>query len=199
MGDLEVVVENSPSLVPLSVSDVGEEPSSTDPPVSITSLIEFPALMKPTPTPSEPEPSTACTTETTDGEATTAKHSTAKHKVSTRRTASERYEESLDKVYADFVKFEGSRKLPHMEWNGADFVPQRPAPQPVLRVKATIMVAAHKKFGVVWKGSRRGLFDSKPVDSIADTGCQVPLAGVDFLEEIGCPKEFLVPTSHGIP
>ena len=153
--------------------------------------VEIPALAEP---PSmQSEPSTSNPIGTNDRETSSARRTTH-----TRRTESERYEQSLDKVYADFVKFEASRKLPHMEWDGSDFVPQRPAPQPVLRVNATIMVAAHKKFGVAWKGSRRGLFKSKSVDGIADTGCQVPLAGVDFLEEIGCPKEFLVPTSHGI-
>lgn len=115
-----------------------------------------------------------------------------------RRTTEERCEESLDKVYADFVKYDSKRKQPHMEWDGAKFIPQSPAPQPYVEVNATIMLAAHEKFGISWKGSRRGVYSSRSVEGIADSGCQTCLAGVDFLEKIGCPKDFLVPTGHGI-
>ena len=167
------MVEDSPPLAPSMV----EENPSTDP----------------SPTRPRPAFAAASSTGTPESEASPATRTKP-----SRRSADERLEQSLDKMYADFVKFEASRRLPHMEWNGSDFVPQRPAPQPVLQVNATIMVEAHRKFGVSWKGSRRGIYQSRRVSGIADSGCQVPLAGVDFLESIGCPKDFLVPTRHGI-
>ena len=34
--------------------------------------------------------------------------------------------------------------------------------------------------------------------AVADSGCQTCTAGVEFLDEIGCPIEYLVPTSHRI-
>ena len=172
-GNGQNMVEDSPPLAPSMV----EENPSTDP----------------SPTRPRPTFAAASSTGTPESEASPATRTKP-----SRRSADERLEQSLDKMYADFVKFEASRRLPHMEWNGSDFVPQRPAPQPVLQVNATIMVEAHRKFGVSWKGSRRGIYQSRRVSGIADSGCQVPLAGVDFLESIGCPKDFLVPTRHGI-
>ena len=88
--------------------------------------------------------------------------------------------------------------FPHMEWNGSTFIPRRPAPSPKLKVNASIMHSAHKKLGARWIGSRRGIYRPRAVDSIADTGCQTSTAGVDFLEEIGCPQSYLIPTSHQI-
>ena len=95
-------------------------------------LVQVPTAVESSP---DPAFSAACSTETTADEASPVCRSKL-----TRRNADERYEESLDKMYADFVKFEAARRLPHMEWDGSDFVPQRPAPQPVLQVNATIMV-----------------------------------------------------------
>ena len=76
---------------------------------------------------------------------------------------------------------------PHMEWNGHDFVPQTPAPSPIIPVKATMMEAAHKKLGMSWHCKRKGAFTSKECKGLADTGCQTCTAGTDFLDTIGCP------------
>ena len=85
-----------------------------------------------------------------------------------------------------------------MEWDGAAFTPQKPAPSPVLHVNISIMHSAHKKLGVNWSGSRKGTYQSQGVDAIADTGCQTSTAGIEFLESIGCPESYLVPTRHQI-
>ena len=87
---------------------------------------------------------------------------------------------------------------PHMEWDGHDFVPQPPAPSPFITVKATLMEAAHTKLGVRWRGSRKGAFISQNTKGLSDTGCQTCTAGTDFLQHIGCPRSYLIPTSHRI-
>ena len=89
-------------------------------------------------------------------------------------------------------------KYPHMEWINGEFVPQRPAPSPLITVQATVMEAAHTKLGVKWEGSRKGAFKQRTTKGLADSGCQTCTAGVDFLSEVGCPLSYLVPTSHRI-
>ena len=167
---------------PLELSTVEEIPSALEPSLPIVSCVVTPAPSEPSSTQPDSPFSVASPVETSRC------HVPASRVKPTRRTENERFEQSLDKVYADFVRFEASKKLPHMEWNGSDFAPQRPAPQPILQVNATIMVSAHKKFGVTWKGSRRGVYQSKLVHGIADTGCQVPLAVLIFLKRLGAPK-----------
>ncbi len=87
---------------------------------------------------------------------------------------------------------------PHMEWNGTEFAPQTPAPSPYINVEATLMSAAHDKLGVKWQGSRKRAFQPRSSRSLADSGCQTCTAGLDFVEEIGCPMSYLVPTTHKI-
>ncbi len=87
---------------------------------------------------------------------------------------------------------------PHCEWDGTDFVPTRPKPSPKLDVNITVMHAAHEKFGVRWSGSRKGIYKPRVAEAVADSGCQTCSAGIDVLEKIGCPLEYLVPTSHRI-
>ena len=77
-------------------------------------------------------------------------------------------------------------------------MPTRPAPPPVVDISTTLMHSAYEKFGVHWSGSRKGAYKSHIVSAVTDSGCQTSTAGVDFLEEIGCPESYLVPTSHGI-
>ena len=93
---------------------------------------------------------------------------------------------------------ENKRSHPHMEWNGGEFVPQAPAPSPIIEVEATVMEAAHKKLGVNWSGSRKGAFKTRRSKGLADSGCQTCTAGIDFLEHIECPASYLVPTHHRI-
>ena len=108
-------------------------------------------------------------------------------------------EESGDRSFAHVMKSQmPTNGIPHCEWDGTDFVPTRPSPSPKITVNVSIMHAAHKKFGVTWKGSRRGAFKSHAVDAIADSGCQTCSAGFDTLERIGCPVPYLVPTNHRI-
>ena len=85
-----------------------------------------------------------------------------------------------------------------MEWNGTEFSPSAPAPSPRLEVKVTLMPAAHKKLGIDWSGSRKNLHQSHFTNALTDSGCQTCTAGQDFLEDIGCPLSYLVPTSHRI-
>ena len=93
---------------------------------------------------------------------------------------------------------QGAKTFPHMEWDGEKFVPQTPAPSPIIKVDATLMEAAHKKLGMDWKGTRKGAFLTREVKGLADTGCQTCTAGVEFLTQIQCPRSYLVPTHHRI-
>jgi hypothetical protein len=103
-----------------------------------------------------------------------------------------------DKAFAATLLHDSKKGYPHMEWDGSMFIPQPPAPSPEIRVNASIMHSAHQKLGLRWSGSRKSAYKPRSVDAIADTGCQTCTAGIDFLEEIGCPQSYLVPTSHRI-
>ena len=87
---------------------------------------------------------------------------------------------------------------PHCEWDGTEFVPTRPKPSLKVQANVSVMHAAHEKFGVRWKGSRRGIFASRAVEAFADSCCQTCTAGLDLLEQIGIPETYLVPTTHRI-
>ncbi len=121
-----------------------------------------------------------------------------KRKEETKAKAEQKATLRADKAFAATVMRNEKKGYPHMEWDGVMFIPRRPAPSPKLKVNASIMHSAHRKLGVRWKGSRRGIYKPRSVNSIADTGCQTCTAGVNFLEEIGCPQSYLVPTSHEI-
>ena len=105
-----------------------------------------------------------------------------------------RAEESEDKYFAATVK----SGLPHCEWDGAAFVPTNPKPSPKVEVNASMMHTVHQKFGVRWSGSRKGTFKPHPIEAVADSGCQTCSAGIDVIEQVGCPESYLVPTSHRI-
>ena len=110
--------------------------------------------------------------------------------------------ESDDRAFAASIKssqrHEHRRGYPHMEWDGSSFTPTPPSPSPRMDVKVSIMHTAHEKFGMKWKGSRRGAYKPHTVSTLADSGCQTSTAGVDLLEEIGCPITYLIPTTHRI-
>ena len=109
--------------------------------------------------------------------------------------------DSGDKAFAMTVEKKVSNSTvrhPHMEWNGEEFVPKTPAPSPYIPVQATMMQAAQAKLGIKWHGSRKGVFRPRQAQGLADTGCQTCTAGVDFLNLMGCPQSYLIPTSHRI-
>ena len=83
-----------------------------------------------------------------------------KHLAERKLTASE------DKSFAALLIAGG---YPHMEWNGAQFVLQTPAPSPKLDVNVSIMHSAHTKLVVNWKGSRKGISQPRVVSAIADS------------------------------
>ena len=103
-----------------------------------------------------------------------------------------------DKAFATAMVVATKEGQPHMEWDGAQFSPTKPKTPPKLTVNVSMMSEAHKKFGRIWKGSRKGAFNPHPVEAYTDTCCQTCTAGVDFIEQIGCPLEYLVPTTHRI-
>ena len=103
-----------------------------------------------------------------------------------------------DKLFGATMVAASKKGYPHMEWDGAHFSPSRPKPPPKLMVNVSIMSEAHKKFGKAWRGSRKGALGSHAVEAYTDTCCQTCTAGVDFIKAIGCPEEYLVPTSHNI-
>ena len=105
---------------------------------------------------------------------------------------------SADKAFAATLQRDVRKGYPHMEWNGSEFTPQKPESSPTLQVNVSLMHSCHKKFGVRWRGSRKGSYQSRRAKSVADTGCQTCTAGVDFLEDVGCPESYLIPTSHSI-
>ena len=121
-----------------------------------------------------------------------------KRRASTRAKSRRKAIASADKSFGAAVSVAERKLYPHMEWDGAAFSPTKPKPPPTLNVNVTTMLEAHKKCGVHWKGSRKGAFQSHSVEAYADTCCQTCTAGVDFINLIGCPESYLVPTSHRI-
>ena len=120
-----------------------------------------------------------------------------------------RHEASGDKHFAAAMKTDLKKGLkgilkntvkgvPHCEWNGTEFVPTRPKSSPRVDANVSVMHAAHKSFGIDWRGSRRDIHRPRVVSSITDSGCQTCSAGVDVLEQLGVPISYLVPTSHRI-
>ena len=107
-----------------------------------------------------------------------------------------RDQNSDDKGFALSIKTSMKKGLSHCEWDGTGFIPTRPKPSPKIDVNVSMMHAAHKKFGVCWRGSHKGIFKPKTVEAVADSGCQTCSAGIDVLQQIGCPESYLVPTSH---
>ena len=108
---------------------------------------------------------------------------------------------AADKAFATHLisgKGVGPGSFPHMEWDGTDFVPRTPPPSPYIKVEGTLMIAAHQKLGMRWNGSRKGVSRPRTLRALADTGCQTCTAGLDFVEEMGCPLSYLIPTSHKI-
>ena len=121
-----------------------------------------------------------------------------KRRASTRAKSQRKAIASADKSFGAAVSVAERKSYPHMEWDGSAFSPTKPKPPPTLNVNVTMMLEAHKKCGVHWKGSRKGAFQSHSVQTYADTCCQTCTAGVDFINQIGCPESYLVPTSHRI-
>ena len=120
------------------------------------------------------------------------RRATAKAKANRRTIAAE------DRSFGAAMLVANKNGVPHMEWDGAQFSPARPKPPPKLDVNVSVMSEAHKKFGRIWRGSRKGAFNSHAVEAFTDTCCQTCTAGVDFIDQIGCPEAYLVPTSHNI-
>ena len=115
-----------------------------------------------------------------------------------RRRKALRAAKAEDKLFAAALAKDTQYHLPHMEWDGTQFSPKAPAPSPKIQVNVSLMPAAYEHFGVKWVGSRKRAFQPHASDATTDTGCQTSTAGVDFLEKIGCPKTYLIPTSHRI-
>ena len=70
---------------------------------------------------------------------------------------------SADKDFARACSSKSAPRQPHLEWISGEFAPSRPAPAPSLAVKATVMYAAHEKFGIKLKGSRKGVHDARVI------------------------------------
>ena len=114
-----------------------------------------------------------------------------------REKARRRMVNSDDKCFALSMKT-GLKRVPHCEWNGTEFSPTRPKPSPRIDVNVSVMHAAHKRFGINWTGSHKGIHKPLMVEVVADSGCQTCSAGIDVLQRIGCPESYLVPTNHRI-
>ena len=121
-----------------------------------------------------------------------------KRKAFAQERQNRREEKSEQKSFAAVMLAQSKKGVPHCEWNGSAFVPTRPKPSPRMDVNVSIMHMVHEKFGSRWTGSRKGAYTSRKANGITDSGCQTCSAGTDFLEQIGCPESYLVPTSHRI-
>ena len=87
---------------------------------------------------------------------------------------------------------------PHLEWIDGKFQQKYPNPSPMLQVEASIMHTAHKKLGLKLHGDRKSFNNRVVIEGLADTGCQTCIAGEEFLKEIGCPPDYMIPTKHRI-
>ena len=106
-----------------------------------------------------------------------------------KRAAASKAIRRADKAFAASLISTETKRHPHMEWNGEDFVPRSPAYSPYINVEATVMQSAHTKLGVRWQGKTRGVFQTRQVNGLADTGCQTCNGGLDFLNE-NCPESY---------
>jgi hypothetical protein len=91
-----------------------------------------------------------------------------------------------------------SRPVHHQQWIQGGFTTKHPDPSPMIAVKVTIMHKSHKEFGRKWDRSHRDVDAAKDAYGLADTGCQTCTAGLDFMERMRCPYEYLIPTKHRI-
>lgn len=87
--------------------------------------------------------------------------------------------------------------IPHMEWNGTQFEAQPPLPPPKMTI--TIEVITDKN-ALPPQFSFPPGFQPKPVitTTLADSGAQTCSGDLRLLFSLGCTKENLFPTTHGI-
>ena len=89
--------------------------------------------------------------------------------------------------------------VPHMEWDGSQFVPHPPQRHPELAVTLTIMQESHAKLGKHLTGKERAfIVNGARAAGCADTGAMTCSAGPELLELLHCPERFLLKTSHRI-
>ena len=105
---------------------------------------------------------------------------------------------SNDKSFARAVLSQNSNKKPHLQWIKGQFQQKQPPPAPMMQILAMVMHSVHAIHGRHWRGSRNGIFESRKIEALGDTGCQTCTAGENFLERINCPHEYLIPTRHRI-
>ena len=84
--------------------------------------------------------------------------------------------------------------MPHMEWNGKEFVPEKPASPPKIAVSIVVMDDVHKKFGK----RHAGPLGSPKQVTCPDTGAQTCNMGLDVLKKLNIPISYLVKTKHRI-
>ena len=91
------------------------------------------------------------------------------------------------------------RDVPHMEWDGDQFVPSAPKRHPELAITITVMQDAHNKLGKYLSGKERArVVNGARTTGCADTGAMTCSGGMELLELLHCPERFLLKTSHRI-
>ena len=89
--------------------------------------------------------------------------------------------------------------VPHMEWDGAQFVASAPKRHPEMAITVTIMQDAHAKLGKRLTGKERAnIVNGAKTTGCADTGAMTCSGGTELLELLQCPQRFLLKTSHRI-
>ena len=89
--------------------------------------------------------------------------------------------------------------VPHMEWDGSQFVPHAPKRHLELAITVTVMQDAHNRLGRHLSGNERAkLVNGARTTGCADTGAMTCSAGMELLELLHCPTRFLLRTSHRI-
>ena len=92
-----------------------------------------------------------------------------------------------------------STTVPHMEWNGDQFVPSAPKRHPELEITVTVMQDAHNKLGKCLSSKQRArLVNGARTTGCADTGAMTCSGGMELLKLLDCPEKFLLRTSHRI-
>ena len=119
----------------------------------------------------------------------------SKFNASTADTGDSDPETSYFLSFSDEILESYGSALPHVQWDGSNFVKSKPPPLPRAKVSVSWMHDSHETF-LKMKIPRSDHCPS--VYAFTDTCAQTCISDVGILSAMGVDKKFLLPTYHGI-
>lgn len=86
-------------------------------------------------------------------------------------------------------------EIPHIEWDGKDFVKANLSPFPSLNVRITPLLNYHERF---LSAKCPAVSNPAYFEAFADTCAQTCVAGEKLLQSVNVPRQWLIPTNHRI-